>query len=298
MNPRHLEFVVAVADHLSFTRAAEAVRVSQPSLSHAIAGIEARLGAPLFHRLGRKVSLTPAGEAFVESARLVLRDLSVLYASVDAVAELEAGHLDLAAPPALAAERVSGLIGEFRTRHPGVRVRIQTSENPHEIERYVRTGRCEIALAMESAPPPLTSEVIGRQEHLVVFPPGTRLKRRPVRQRDLAGMPMVVPAGAFQYYGLELELPATSEAPVVAVETESRQALIPLVRARAGITFLPRGLAENAARLGLVIAELDPPLQREISLVTRPGPLSPAARVFAELARGSPRPNKATRAGS
>jgi DNA-binding transcriptional LysR family regulator len=298
MNLRHLEFAVAVADHLSFTRAAEAVRVSQPSLSHAIAGIEERLGAPLFHRLGRKVSLTPAGEAFVESARLVLRDLSVLYASVDAVAELEAGHLDLAAPPALAAERVSLLVGEFRTRHPGVRVRIQTSENPHDIERYVRTGRCELALAMEPASPPLVAEVIGRQEHLVVFPPGTRLKRRPVRQRDLAGMPMVVPSGAFQYYGLELELPATSESPVVAVETESRQALIPLVRARAGITFLPRGLAENASRLGLVIAELDPPLRREISLVTRPGPLSPAARVFAELARGSPRPVEATGARS
>jgi DNA-binding transcriptional LysR family regulator len=102
-------------------------------------------------------------------------------------------------------------------------------------------------------------------------------------------MPMVVPAGAYQYYGLALDLPSTCEPPFVAVETESRQALIPLVRARAGITFLPRGLAENAARLGLVVAELDPPLQREVSLVTRPGPLSPAARVFAELARGAER---------
>jgi DNA-binding transcriptional LysR family regulator len=169
-------------------------------------------------------------------------------------------------------------------------VRIQTSENPHEIERYVRTGRCEIALAMEHVEPPLVAEVIGRQEHLVVFPPGTRLKRRPVKHGDLAGMPMVVPAGAYQYYGLGLDLPSASKPPIVAVETESRQALIPLVRAQAGITFLPRGLAENASRLGLVIADLDPPLQREVSLVTRPGPLSPAARVFAELARGTASP--------
>jgi DNA-binding transcriptional LysR family regulator len=116
------------------------------------------------------------------------------------------------------------------------------------------------------------------------------LKRRPVKHGDLAGMPMVVPAGAYQYYGLGLDLPPTSKPPVVAVETESRQALIPLVRAQAGITFLPRGLAENASRLGLVIADLDPPLQREVSLVTRPGPLSPAARVFAELARGKAGP--------
>jgi DNA-binding transcriptional LysR family regulator len=85
---------------------------------------------------------------------------------------------------------------------------------------------------------------------------------------------------------MALDLPPDSPPPFIAVETESRQALIPLVRARAGITFLPRGLAENAESLGLVIAELDPPLRRKISLVTRPGPLSPAAKVFAELARG------------
>jgi DNA-binding transcriptional LysR family regulator len=287
MNPRHIEFVVAVADHGSFTRAAEAIRVSQPSLSHAIAGIEDRLGTRLFRRQGRSVSLTSAGEAFVESARLVLRDLSVLRASVDAVVGLRAGSLDLAAPHASAAELLARLIGVFRSRHPGVRVRIQTSENPHEIERYVRTGRCELALATDPVEAPLRSEPIGRQESLVVFPPGTRLERRPVRHVDLAGLPMVVPTGAYQYYGLALEVPPPHEPPVVAVETESRQALIPLVLASAGITFLPRALAEGAARQGLVIAELDPPLLREIRLVTRPGPLSPAANAFAALARAS-----------
>ena len=285
MNPRHLEFAIAVADHGSFTRAAEATRVSQPSLSHAIAGIEDQLGTRLFHRKGRSVSLTAAGEAFVESARLVLRDLSVLRASVDAVTGLRAGSLDLAASPSLAAELLARLIGAFRSRHPGVRVRIQTSENPHEIERSVRTGHCELALALEPVEPPLRGEVVGRQESLVVFPPGSRLERRPLRHADLAGLAMVVPAGAYQYYGMALEIPPGQPPPFVAVETESRQALIPLVLAGAGISFLPRALAEGAARQGLVIAELDPPLRREIRLVTRPDPLSPAAQAFAALAR-------------
>jgi LysR family cyn operon transcriptional activator len=110
MNPRHIEFVVAVADHRSFTRAAEAVHVSQPSLSHAIAEIEETLGTPLFHRFGRSVSLTSSGKAFVESARLVLRDLSVLYASVKAVEELRVGTLDLAAPQASAVELLARLV--------------------------------------------------------------------------------------------------------------------------------------------------------------------------------------------
>ena len=97
MNLRHLEFVIAVAEHGSFTRAAEAVHVSQPSLSHAIAGIEEQLGTSLFNRAGRSVSLTPAGEAFVEAGRVVLRDLAVLYASVDSVGGHVVGTLDVAA---------------------------------------------------------------------------------------------------------------------------------------------------------------------------------------------------------
>ncbi|MFN8627092.1 MAG: LysR substrate-binding domain-containing protein [Candidatus Binatia bacterium] len=286
MNPRHIEFVVAVAEHRSFTRAAEAVHISQPSLSHAIAEIEGLLGTPLFHRLGRSVSLTSAGEAFVESARLVLRDLAVLYESVKAVEELRSGTLDVAAPQASAAGLLASLVGEFRSHHPGVKVRIQTSENLHDIERYVRTGRCEVALTVENVELPLAAEIIGREEHLLVFPPGTKLKRRPVKHADLAGLPMIVPTGVYEYYGgLALKISSPEQAPVIAVETESRQALLPLVLAGAGFTFLPRVLAEGATREGVVIAELDPPLRREIRLVTRPGPLSPAAKVFVALAR-------------
>jgi DNA-binding transcriptional LysR family regulator len=286
MNPRHIEFVVAVADHRSFTRAAEAVHISQPSLSHAIAEIEGSLGTPLFHRLGRTVSVTSAGEAFVESARLVLRDLSVLYESVKAVEALRSGTLDVAAPHASAAGLLAHLVGEFRLHHPGVKVRIQTSENLHDIERYVRTGRCEVALTVENVELPLVAEVVGREEHLVVFPPGTKLKRKPVKHADLAGLPMIVPTGVYEYYGgLALKISSPDQAPVVAVETESRQALLPLVLAGAGFTFLPRALAEGATRQGVVIAELAPPLRRDIRLVTRPGPLSPAAKVFVALAR-------------
>ena len=286
MNPRHLEFVIAVAEHGSFTRAAEALHVSQPSLSYGVSGVEDQLGTQLFYRMGRAVSLTSAGAAFVESARIVLRNYSVLYASVRAVGELEAGNLDLAAPHALAGELLARRVGEFRSRYPGVKVRIQTSENPHDIERYVRTGRCELALAVDPVEPPLIVEAVGTQENLVVFPPGTKLERPVVRHVDLAGQPLVVPAGWYQYSGgLALEIPPGHEPPVVAVETESRQALIPLVLAGAGIAFLPRELAKHAARLGAVVAELDPAIEREIHLVTRPGPLSPAARVFAELLR-------------
>ena len=66
MDLRQAQYVVAVVDEGSFTAAAASIPVSQPALSQAVAALERELGAPLFHRIGRRVVLTPAGEAFVE----------------------------------------------------------------------------------------------------------------------------------------------------------------------------------------------------------------------------------------
>jgi DNA-binding transcriptional LysR family regulator len=286
MNPRHLEFVIAAAELKSFTRAAKATHVSQPSLSQAIAGIEEQVGARLFVRQGRTVSLTASGEAFVEAARVVLRNLQALYDSVKSVEGLEAGQLDIAAPHAPAAELLAEIVGEFRVRFPGIRIRIQTSESLHEIERLVRSAEVELAFTTQAVQRPLVSTQIAAQDILVILPPDTLLKNRPVRHADLAGMPLVVPNAMIQSYGglVALEIPPGEPLPYIAVETGSRQAMMPLVLAGAGITFLPRGLAKNAASLGLVTAELDPPIVQDILLVQRPEPLSPAARAFRELA--------------
>ena len=75
MDVRQLKFFLAVVDHGGFSRAADELMVAQPSLSQAIAGFERELGMPLFHRVGRGVVLSDAGQALVGPARVVLRDI-------------------------------------------------------------------------------------------------------------------------------------------------------------------------------------------------------------------------------
>jgi DNA-binding transcriptional LysR family regulator len=86
---------------------------------------------------------------------------------------------------------------------------------------------------------------------------------------------------------VERALAAASVTPVVAVETEQREALLPLVLAGAGSALLPRPLAEQARQRGAVVLELVPPLCRTVGLVHRAGTLSPAARAFVDLARAA-----------
>src|ERR1700748_2051009 len=107
MDLRRLRLFLAVVDHGGMTRAAEAEHVAQPSVSQAIRELEAEVGTPLFHRVGRRVVLTAAGEAVVEPARQVLRDVETGRAAVEAGPGLAAGRLDLVALPTLAVDPVA-----------------------------------------------------------------------------------------------------------------------------------------------------------------------------------------------
>lgn len=88
---RHIRYFLAVAEQGNFTRAAEALHVSQPTLSQQIKQLEDTLGAPLFDRSGRAVRLTDAGEAWMRYARLALQDLDAGARAIHDVATLERG---------------------------------------------------------------------------------------------------------------------------------------------------------------------------------------------------------------
>ncbi|MEO6628477.1 MAG: LysR family transcriptional regulator, partial [Aquihabitans sp.] len=110
MDLRQASYVVAIVDLGSFTAAAASIPVSQPALSQAVATLERELGAELFHRIGRRVRLTAAGEAFVGPARRMLRDAAVARAVVADVAGLTAGELEIVALPTLVVEPLVDLV--------------------------------------------------------------------------------------------------------------------------------------------------------------------------------------------
>ena len=145
MELRPVEYVCAVVDHGSFTRAAAALDVAQPSLSEGVHRLERELGVHLFERAGRTVRLTATGEALLGPARQLLRDRDAAIEAVAAVRELRSGTLDLVALPTLVAEPLAGLIGRFRSTAP--RACPCTSPTPRTTPRSkpARRGRSERA---------------------------------------------------------------------------------------------------------------------------------------------------------
>ncbi len=288
MDLRQVEYVLAVVEQGSFTKAAASVDVSQPSLSDGIRRLEAELGVRLFHRLGRSVDLTDAGRAFVGPAVSSPAIVDAVFESVATVRDLRSGTLDIVALPTLAADPLGRLVGGFRKAHPGIAVRIAAPEDDGAVVAMVLDGRSELGLTEIRAPrDELVGVTLERQELVAVCPPRTRLSasgRLPVaRLRD---MPLVTtPPGTSTRDLLDRALASAGVDPHIAVETSQREAIAPLVLSGAGTSFLPARLAEPLAAQGAVIARLVPTLTRTIGLVHRASPLTPAARAFVELAR-------------
>jgi LysR family carnitine catabolism transcriptional activator len=286
MDLRKLRLFLAVVDHGGMTRAAEAAYVAQPSVSQAIRELETELGTPLFHRVGRRVVLTAAGEALVGPARQALRDVETGRAAVEAVAGVDAGRLDLGTLPTLAIDPVAPMVGAFRHAHPGVSLALADPVDVDTLEELVATGACELGVSVRATTAPtLVSRQLGTQDLLAVLPPGTPAPGRSLSITALARFPLVTaPSGTATRGQLEEAFADAGVTPHIAVEASQREAILPLVLAGAGATLYPRALAEQAAALGATVAPVRPRLTRPVFLFHRTGPLSPAADAFASLA--------------
>lgn len=125
MQLRQLRYLIAVAEHGNFTRAAEALHVSQPALSQQILQIEDRLGVSLLDRRGRSVSLTDAGVAYIAHARRALYELESGRRAIQDVRDLSRGLVRLAMTPTFTAYLVGPLVADFRAHYPGVHLSIR-----------------------------------------------------------------------------------------------------------------------------------------------------------------------------
>ena len=284
MDSRRLSIFLSVVDEGSFTAAGDSLAMSQPAISQAIRELEEDLGAALFHRLGRAVTLTAAGEALVLPARQARRDLEIGRLAVKEVAGLGAGRLDLTCLPTLAVAPLAPLVGAFRAAAPGVTIRLSDPEDTAELLHFVRSGESEVGLVEQVESSGLVTVALSRQEFCVVLPPGSTI-RSPFRMQDFVEYPLVAtPSGSSTRRLLDDALKKSAAKATVVVEAAQREALLPLIIAGAGAGLLPRPLAEIAGALGCVVVDPKPRLSRAVALIHRDGPLTPAAQRFVQLA--------------
>jgi DNA-binding transcriptional LysR family regulator len=285
---RHLQFFVAVAEELSFTRASRRLHVVQSGVSSAIQGLERELGAALFDRDRHRVALTDAGQALLPEARATL---AAAQAAQDAVAQARAGlrgTLTVGPMVSNGTVDVAGLLGRFHATHPGVSVHLRHAPaGSAGLAAQVIAGELDLALVALPGPAPagLWLQPLSEEPLVLIAPPQhPRAGQRGVTLAQLAEEDFVdFPPGwgnrtvadrAFAAAGLDRRVP---------FEVTEFISATGLVRNGLAIAFIPQSAVDLA---GLTVIGLDgPALLWRVSVATPTARrLSAAARAFvAEL---------------
>ncbi|SDU05506.1 transcriptional regulator CynR [Pseudomonas yamanorum] len=282
---RHIRYLLAVAEHRNFTRAAEALHVSQPTLSQQIKQLEETLGAPLLDRSGRSVSLTDAGEAYVRFARLALQDLQAGTRAMHDVQDLSRGSLRLAMTPTFTAYLIGPLLARFNGLYPGITVSVEELTQDR-MEAALTEDLLDIGIGFTGEHlPDIECEGVFVEALSVVVSAG----HADIGQQSWLQQPLVLLNSGFatrRYIDEYFRSQAVK--PLIAMEANSISAIIEIVRNTRLATILPSAIAQVQA--GLQAVPLSPALpQRTAALLSRKGAYrSAACRAFVELVRAQP----------
>jgi len=284
MDVRFLEYFVAASERGTFTAAAEALHVTQPSLSEGIRRLETEAGAPLFHRVGKGVVLTDPGLTLLPRARHILQEIKEARDALVALRGLHGGVVRIAAPPGLTVDPLAPLIGSFRREHPEVTIALSPSEDGSKATEAVLSAECEIALVDRAV---TSSELVAHtfisNQIMLVSPPGSPAGG-PITLADLSGRSFI---SGFPGTRTRALLDRALEHGVrlsVVVETPHREAIVPLILEGVASAFLTESVAKDAARRGAVVRDISPAERYDVHLIHRSKPLTRAALAFVEHA--------------
>lgn len=288
---RSLQYFLAIAEDLHFSNAASRLGIAQPSLSQQIKALEAALGAQLFRRTKRTVTLTEAGRALVPDARQLLAQANRLRMRVKSIAAGEAGTLRVGFVASGAYGILPAIVRLFRRRCPGAQLELDecTLRVPFE---QLEAGTLDVAIVRGPVSHPnLHVEPLLCEPLCAVLPTEHRLAHRTrIPLRALAGEAFALfprhRAPAF-HDAITRSCREAGFEPRIAHEAADWQVLVSLVAGGTAVTLAPMSV-RNMPRAGVRYRAVHPSRKiAELDLVHGPGPLSSLAEAFVGIAHES-----------
>lgn len=186
MELRQLRTFVAVAEQRHFARAASLCNLSQPAVSHQIALLEEEIGARLLNRAARRVSLTVAGEVFLEEARRILAAVDRAHERMQEVARGAVGRIRLGATPTPGLYLLPALLAKYRGEYPSYDLRFEI-DPIHTIAERVARNDLDMAIIAGTLPSgELQTRSLSQDELVIIAPPHSPLPRgRAVKPKQL-----------------------------------------------------------------------------------------------------------------
>jgi len=257
MTDRQLRYLVALADEGNMTAAAQRLFISQPSLSYLLAHVEKELGVALFNRDTNPLSLTDAGERYIEAARKILGLQRGMMNALEDIKKGSHGRLQIGCGAQVSAFLLPKILPGFIREYPGVALKLVEESHALLCDK-LDTGELDLIIVNRSATGLQTESVLLSQEELVLMAPSAFMgegreeegKRFPViAAESLAELPFVLPKKSsnmrMMIDGLFSELKMT---PHIIFETSSISTCVSMVESAIGFTMYPHSSLTAGSR--------------------------------------------------
>jgi DNA-binding transcriptional LysR family regulator len=268
-----LEAFLQVSEHRSFSRAAEVLQLTQPSITARIQSLERELGEELFERSGRGVRLTDAGNAFLPYVERILQTLREGRDAVDEVRNVQLGSLRVGSAITISTYVLPKILHTFTQRFPGLDVVIRTGRS-EQVLQMLLTDEIQVAIARSLAIPEIESVHLYDDEIvLAVYPEHPFAESGKATVAHAAMEPIVLFDRGSSYYGLINNFfRQAGVIPNVAMELDSLEATKRMVEEGLGIALVPLATIDRELAAGVLvkvhIIDADP-VSRPISLMYR-----------------------------
>jgi LysR family cyn operon transcriptional activator len=285
MQLRQFRYLVAVAEHGNFTRAAEALHVSQPALSQQILQIEERLGVALLDRSGRSVTVTDAGQAYIAHVKRALHELESGRRAIHDVRDLSRGEVRLAMTPTFTAYIAGTLVADFHARYPGIHIEIREM-SMDTIAAAVAANDVDLGIAFRLTRTPEVECVPMFMEKLcvVVADKHPWAERSFIKVQDIAQTKLALLSGDFvTRTHIDLYLQHYQITPNVAIDANTITAVLEVVRHSNLATILPDAICDQVRGLRNLALRPAPPSRTVMLLRRKESYLSMAGEAFAGL---------------
>lgn len=268
---RQLRSFVTIAQAGSFSRAAGLLAIAQPALSRQVRLLEAEIDAPLFHRNGRGVVLTPAGELLLAHAQDILGRTAQAKRELAALQGRPTGTVVLGVPPSVSITLLTPLVLHVRDLYPGIRLHVMEGFSGTVLD-WVQTGHVEVAIIYDiRRSPQILAETLLVEDLFLVRRPDPADSRIAIGGAEIATIPLVLPA---RPHGLRLlcerALAPGDQGLDVRFEIDSMPIMKELAQEGAAPTILPYAAVAREVEAGLLEALriVDPNLSRTMMLAT------------------------------
>jgi LysR family hydrogen peroxide-inducible transcriptional activator len=275
VNLQDLQYLVAIAEHQHFGRAAEACSVSQPTLSNQISRLEKTLGVTLLERTNKRVSFTHVGLQVLQHARGALEHAKEIESIAQGARDPLVGPLRLGVIPTLAPYLMPLILQPLRKKYPGLILELWEDQT-HTLIEGLRNRKLDAALVATPCGAPETTEIeLFREPLLAALPPDHRLANSLALQESALASDLLTLAEGHCLANQALETCGArsfpGRKPQGSMQAGTLETLVHLVAAGYGTTLIPSLAADSLGRLGIVIIPFLHKPFRTIRLASRPG---------------------------